>query len=256
MRPISPTIYHRSLLEMMGLADLIPVAARMVLRGLQRRPISAALSSIGIAFSVAVLVLSGFFTDAIDYLIEFQFSTAQRHDVQVAFIEPTSPSVRHDLRHLPGVQLVEPFRAVPVNLRNGHLEYRTSILGLDGQRDLFRLLNTSAKPIRLPPSGLVLGDKLADILKVTPGDSLTVEVLEGEEPVRTVTITGLASEYSGTNAYMDRQQLNHLMRETDAISGAFLAGGLGASAGTVCGAETNASSRFGVDQIGDGSAVS
>ncbi len=203
MRPVSPTIYRRSLLEMIGLANLIPVAARMVLRGLQRRPISAALSSIGIAFSVAVLVLSGFFTDAIDYLIEFQFSTAQRHDVQVAFIEPTSPSVRHDLRHLPGVQLVEPFRAVPVNLRNGHLDYRTSILGLDGQRDLFRLLNTSAKPIRLPPSGVVLGDKLADILKVSPGDPLTVEVLEGEEPIRMVTVTGLASEYSGTNAYMD-----------------------------------------------------
>jgi putative ABC transport system permease protein len=223
MRPVSPTTYRRSLLEIIGLANLIPVAARMVLRGLQRRPISSALSSIGIAFSVAVLVLSGFFTDAIDYLIEFQFSTAQRQDVQVSFIEPTSPAVRHDLRHLPGVQLVEPFRAIPVRLRNGHRDYRTSILGLDGERDLYRLLNTSAKPIRLPPSGVVLGDKLADILKVAPGDPLTVEVLEGEEPIRIVTVTGLASEYSGTNAYMDRQQLNRLMRETDAISGAFLA---------------------------------
>lgn len=223
MRPVSPTTYRRSLLELIGLARLIPVTTRMILRGLQRRPISAALSSIGIAFSVAVLMLSGFFADSIDYLIEFQFSNAQRQDVQVAFIEPTSPAARHDLKHLPGVQLVEPFRAVPVNLRNGHFDYRTSILGLDGDRELYRLLNTSAKSIRLPPSGVVLGDKLADILNVSPGDVVTVEVLEGEEPIRDVLVTGLASEYSGTNAYMDRRQLNRLMRETDAISGAFLA---------------------------------
>jgi putative ABC transport system permease protein len=52
---------------------------------------------------------------------------------------------------------------------------------------------------------------------------VTVEVLEGEEPIRSVTVAGLASEYSGTNAYMDRRQLNRMMRETDAISGAFLA---------------------------------
>jgi putative ABC transport system permease protein len=195
----------------------------MILRDLQRRPFHAAFSSLGIAFAVSVLVLSGFFHDAIEYLIEFQFATQQRQDIQVTFYEVTSPEARHDLRHLPGVQTVEPFRAVAVNLRSRHRDYRTSILGLDPERDLFRLLNTDAKPIRIPATGLVLGDKLADILKVEPGDQVTVEVLEGEEPVRTVIVAGLSREYSGTNAYMDRRQLNRLMRETDAISGAFLA---------------------------------
>ncbi len=135
----------------------------------------------------------------------------------------TSPRVRHDLRNLPGVYEVEPFRAVAVNLRNGHLEYRTSILGLDSSRRLYRLLNTDAKPIRLPASGLVLSDKLADMLHVVPGNELTVEVLEGEELVRKVEVAGVATEYSGTNAYMDRHQLNRLMKETDVLSGAFLA---------------------------------
>ena len=63
----------------------------MIIRGLQRRPINALLSSLGIGCSVAVLVLSGFGSDAIDYLIDFQFSRAQRHDLQVVFYETTSP---------------------------------------------------------------------------------------------------------------------------------------------------------------------
>ena len=223
MQPAAPTMYRRMLLERLGLTSFIPVSARMVLRGLQRRPLSAAFSSIGIAFSVAVMVLSGFGSDAINHLIEFQFSTAQRQDVQVNLNEVTSPAARFELQRLPGVQAVEPFRAVAANLRYRHRDYRTSILGLDHQRDLYRLLNIESKPIRLPAGGIVLGDKLADILDVSPGDELTVEVLEGAEPVRSVTVAGLAIEYSGTNAYMDRHQLNALMQETDAISGAFLA---------------------------------
>lgn len=180
MRPAAPAIYRRTLLEVLGLAELIPVAGRMVLRGLQRRPISAMLSSIGIAFAVAVLVLSGFMNDAINHMIEFQYSLAQRQDIQVAFIENTSPAARHELRHLPGVDRVEPYRAVAVDLRNGHRDYRTSILGLDQHRDLFRLLDTDAQPIPLPSSGVVISDILGELLDVSLGDQLTVEVLEAQ----------------------------------------------------------------------------
>ena len=67
-----------------------------------------------------MLVLSGFFEDAVEHMIDFQFSTAQREDVQVMFYETTTPAARHDLRHLAGVQRVEPFRAAAVNLRNEH----------------------------------------------------------------------------------------------------------------------------------------
>ncbi len=194
----------------------------MILRGFERRPINAAFSSLGIGCSVSVLLLSNFASDSLDYLIEFQFETAQRQDVQVNFYQVTSPSVRFDLKNLPGVQAVEPFRAVPVKLRFQHYNYRSSILGLGDRRDLYRLLDTDGIPIRLPPSGIVMGDKLADLLHVQTGDAVTVEVLEGAEPVLQVVVSGIATEYAGANAYMDLSVLNTLMRETDALSGAFL----------------------------------
>ncbi|QEG41179.1 ABC transporter permease [Roseimaritima ulvae] len=223
MRPAAPAIYRRSILESLGLEPWIPLPLRMILRSLQRRPVAAGLSSLGIAFSVSVMVMSGFTNDALDYLVEFEFETAQRQDIQVSLYEVTSPAARHDLRHLPGVQAVEVFRAVPVNLRFQHREYRTSILGLPPRRDLYRLLNADGQPIRLPPTGMVLNDKLAEILHVQAGQTVTVEVLEGEEPVRHVQVTGLAAQFSGANAYMERQQLNQLMRESDVFNGAYLA---------------------------------
>lgn len=223
MRPAAPAVYRRTILEVLGLASFIPVAGRMILRGLQRRPISAMLSSIGIAFSVSILVLSGFMNDAINHMIEFQYSLAQRQDIQVSFIENTSPAARHELRHLPGVQQVEPYRGVPVDLRSAHRDYRTSILGLDQQRKLYRLLDTDAEPIPLPSSGIVISDILCKLLNVSLGDQLTVEVLDGAKPTYNVQIAGVAAEYTGANAYMDRRELNRLLRETDAISGAYLA---------------------------------
>ncbi|WP_164101891.1 ABC transporter permease [Candidatus Laterigemmans baculatus] len=223
MRPAAPARYRQSWLERLGLTPWIPLTARMVLRGLQRRPLNSLLSSLGISAAVAVLLVGNFAPDALDYLLEFQFERAQRHDVQVAFYEVASPSAAYDLRHLPGVQTAETFRAVPVKLRFRHRSYRTSIMGLGQRRDLYRLLDVDGRAIPLPPAGLVLSDKLAELLAVREGETVTVEVLEGEEPVREVVVSGLAVEYAGTTAYMDRQALHRLMGEADTLNGAFLA---------------------------------
>jgi putative ABC transport system permease protein len=71
--------------------------------------------------------------------------------------------------------------------------------------------------------GLLLSSKLAELLAVQPGDRVTVEVLEGAKPIRTVPVAGLVDELVGLSAYMDIQALNRLMREGGTISGAFLA---------------------------------
>lgn len=52
---------------------------------------------------------------------------------------------------------------------------------------------------------------------------LTVEVLEGNRPVRQVPVAGLVKQYIGLQGYMDIHALNRLMKEGDAISGAYLA---------------------------------
>ena len=78
------------------------------------------------------------------------------------------------------------------------------------------------RPVAIPPSGVVLTEHLGGILGIRPGDLLTVEVLEGSRPVRKVPVASLAKQYVGVSAYMELSALNRLLREGNAISGAYL----------------------------------
>lgn len=107
-------------------------------------------------------------------------------------------------------------------LRFGHISYLTSIYGIEADNSLRFILDMNLEPIHLPPDGVVLTDYLGHILGVKPGDMLTVEVLEGNRPVRQVPVIALIKEYIGLRSYMDLSALNRLMREGNAISGAYL----------------------------------
>jgi putative ABC transport system permease protein len=195
----------------------------MIVRNIQRRPWKAFLSATGVAFSYTVLMLGMFSHDAIDYMVDIQFRLAGREDLTVTFVEPSSYRAIHELQSLRGVEYAEPFRAVPVRLRFEHRTYRTAIQGLPAQTHLRRLLDADLKPFALPPSGIVLTDFLAnEILHVSPGELLTVEVLEGTRPIRQVHVAALIREFLGVSGYMQMESLNRLLGEGHAISGAYL----------------------------------
>lgn len=223
MRPEPPANFRPGLLERIGLQNLFSPAARMIVRNIERRKWKAALSILGIALAVAVLVVGRYSFDALDYIIEVQFRTTQREDATIMFNNPRTSRARFDVTHLPGVLRAETFRTVPVRLRFEHRSKRVAILGIKPEGELRILLDRSLKKVDLPPEGLMLSTKLAEVLGARPGDTITVEVLEGERPVRRVPVVRLVDEWIGLSAYMDARALNRLMREGETISGAYLA---------------------------------
>ncbi len=106
----------------------LPASLRMIWRNLTRRPARAALSVLGMALAVAILIVGYYFVDAIDYLGTFQFRSVQREDVTVLFHDPRPARARHELRALPGVMRAEPFRVVPARLRYEHSDRRVRAL--------------------------------------------------------------------------------------------------------------------------------
>ena len=147
----------------------------------------------------------------------------QRQDVTVTLVEPASGRVLEDLAHLPGVQRCEGFRSLPARLRSTHYARRLGIQGVHAHGQLYRLMDMQRRLVPLPPGGLVLSAKLAAILHIGVGESVTVEVLEGTRPMREVPVVGLIDDFSGLAAYIDIQAANELMREGNVVSGAFLA---------------------------------
>ena len=64
--------------------------------------LDAAITVLGIAGSVAILLAGTFWTDAVEYFMDVQFNKVQRADVSLGFPEPVAGSVRWDLDRLQG----------------------------------------------------------------------------------------------------------------------------------------------------------
>jgi putative ABC transport system permease protein len=223
MRPEPPARFHATVVERLGLQRWLSPVGRIVVRNLERKPIQALLSMLGIALAIALLIVGRYSRDAVQSIIDVQFHRVQRDDVMIVFNEPRPARTRYEVAHLPGVLYAEPFRSVAARLRFEYRTHKIGILGLTPDGDLHQLIDRHLNPVNLPLDGIVLSTKLANLLNVTPGDVLTVDVLEGNRPTRTIPVVGLVDELVGLSAYMDIRALNRLMREGATVSGAFLA---------------------------------
>ncbi|MFA5940578.1 MAG: ABC transporter permease [Sinimarinibacterium sp.] len=222
MRPEPPPRFRITAFERSRLQHLLSPATRMVARNLLRQPLKSGLTILGIAFAAAILVVGGLMEDAVGHLLNVQFRQALRADLTVGFDDVKNESVVHELAAMPGVIRVEPLRAVAVRLRSGHRSERVAIQGVDADARLYRLLGEDNRAINVPDSGLLLTDVLARRLRVSAGDEVVVEVLEGNRPLRSVRVAGVTHELTGMGAHMNRLALNRLLREGDVVSGAFV----------------------------------
>jgi len=222
MRPESPARYRASIIETPRIQRALGQGARMVLRNLERQPLRALASVVGIAFGGAILLIGFGFIDAMEVLIARQFNDGMRQDVTVTFVEPRSSAALHGVASMPGVMSVEPMRVVPARLRVGARSRTLALTGLNPDPDLNRVVDQQGRPRPLPPEGLVLSRMLGVVLGAGPGDMVQVEVLEGRRPVRQVRVAGVIDDIMGLQAYMDIAALGRLMREGRTVSGAYL----------------------------------
>jgi putative ABC transport system permease protein len=222
MRPEPPAAYSVSLLEKMGLKRLLSQPTRIIFRNLQRSPTRALVSIVGIAAGCGLLIFGTFSMDSMDEMVDLEFYQRNRYDLMVNFVEPASAGAYFELQGKPGVIDLEPFRAVPVRLRLGPRSRYLALIGLVQEPRLNRLLDISGSDVPVPPEGLAISRKLAEILGASLGDMMTVEVLEGNRPVREAMVSRLVDDLIGVNAYMDIDALHRLLREGGSLSGAYL----------------------------------
>lgn len=223
MRPEPPAEFKLSILERLGLQKLASPAFRMTMRNLERKPWQAFFTALGLAMATAIPIVSVSMGDGMDYMMDFQWRLAQRQDVTLSLIEPSSYGAMTDMRALPGVLSAEPFRVVPARLLYGHHDRRVGVTGLPRGARLNRVLDVHGEQVALPLSGVLLSSQLAETLGVQPGNTLRVEVQEGRRPVLETVVVGTITDFAGVGAYMDIDVLRNLMREGRTVSGAYLA---------------------------------
>lgn len=222
MRPPAPALYRRTALERLGLLALLGAAERMIVREVERRPLRLLLSSVGIAMAVAITVVGQFWSDAMDYMMEVQFGQAMREDLTVVFRSPRPARALRELSHLPGVRRVEGLREVPVRVRSG-ARFRDSVLiGYPDDAELRRVLDQHGVVEPLPERGLVLTEKLAEVLGVRPGEPVTLEVREGERAHVIASVVSTVDEAFGLQAHARAATVAALLGEQPLVTSALL----------------------------------
>ena len=222
MRPPAPADYSRSGRIGQSVARLLDQPTRMVLRRLTRQPLRMAGAVTGIALGMAlsastITIYSGF-----SRTIDLTFAVVDRSDITVTFTHAVSDKTILELQRRDGVVRVDPVRNVSVVLQNGLAEHRGAITGMVQEAALSRALDADGAAIPIRSDGLIASQALADILGLEAGDSVTVDVREGRQPILELPVVAIAESLLGAPAYMDIDALNRVLKEPGRVSGAYL----------------------------------
>ncbi len=218
MRPPAPARFRRTLLETLGIERMGP-ALRMIVRNMERRPARTGLAIIGVAAALAIVIMGNFFRDAIEVVVDTQFTLGLRGEVTLWTADPVDDTVRHGLLRLAGVRHVESTRFVTVNLVNAQRHERTILRGYAGRPLLYRVIDGQQRELLLAGRGLVLTDRLADKLGLRVGDTVQVDVLDGRPRTLHIPLRATVDEMFGLNAYMEREALNRALGDGDLSTG-------------------------------------
>lgn len=222
MSPPAPTRFRQGLLDR-ALHLLRPrQTTMMIVRAITRWPLRAALTSLGIATSAAVMVASMFMFDAMDELMEVSFAQINRQDAVVSFALERPEAVLDEVENLPGVLLAEGTWDLAARMEHGPYRRDVAISGLRPGNDLARVFDAETGAEVRPEHGVVLSRRLAGHLKVQVGDVLRVEFPQMGQAQHEVVVTGLVKQFFGLGAWMEVNTLAALLNRAPRVTGANL----------------------------------
>ena len=222
MSPEPPARYRPSLPERLGIGALVGPSGRMVLREIGRRPLRTALSSVGIAMSIGILVVGRFMPDALEMLIDRQFYQAWKENVTVTFMGPVPERAVRELLSFPGVERAEGMRLTGARIHAGARWRDIALQGYPEGITLRELVDAEGRVSPLPRGGVVITEKLGEVLGVGVGDTVGVTLREGRTREATLVVTGMVDEMFGLNGHMRMSELNALLGEPPTVSQALL----------------------------------
>jgi putative ABC transport system permease protein len=218
MQPPAPPTFHRVLPDWLAIGKAVSQPTMMTLRNLVRRPLRAAFTALAMALATGILVVSLFFTPAMEHLIDVSYFMSDRQDATLSFVEKRPQEVVNQVARLPGVIAVEPYREVPARIRYRNIERRVLVSGRPRDADLRRIIDVNLRPVVLPESGLAISDILAKVLGVGAGDFVEIDLLEGQRRTVSLRVAALVGDYFGLQATMDATSLSQLLREAPAVN--------------------------------------
>ncbi len=215
MRPPAPVSGKKTVLERIGLfSAMLTIQGKMAVRNLGRNRSRTTFLFLGMTLSCAVVIVTWSLYDLIDRLVFYQYEEVEVHDARVTLAEPLSQGpVMRELAAHDEVTLVEPLAEIPAKLAHAWREENILVLGIPGDSSLHIIRDAKGKRVLLPERGIILSERLADKLQVSPGSTVEFKspyLRNGEDPAP-VDVYRVIPQYLGMNAYMEINALINLL---------------------------------------------
>lgn len=222
MRTAAPAAGRKLLLErifpfLTRLSSLWKIPLRNIFRNRRR----SLYTVVGVAFGIALVLVSAAFIDSIDYFMDLQFNKIQKYDALVNFTDtqPAPATIAGEVQEWDEVDRAEPLLQVPVRLEHADSTYSTLAIGLSPTSQLMGLNSPTGEEVTLESGGAVLSEGLRSTLDIDTGDTLTILSQWGSGQLE---VTAFVSQPMGSYAYLDLDDAQALIGGLPVVNGLML----------------------------------
>jgi putative ABC transport system permease protein len=218
MRPKPPASGRRAFLENFRLLwEHINFSWKIILRNLFRYKRRSAMASVGVIFSMVLLLMSLAFISSIGHVMKVQFGDIQKFDLKISFSQMMNADELGYIRSMDHVTSVEPVMETGMEIVNGWKKKDIGVVALESGSRLYGVYDTEGNPAILPTEGILLPERLMETLGLRTGDQATLRSYypgkNGDRDKKTVTVKGVISQYIGQSAICSADYLNYLLNE-------------------------------------------
>jgi putative ABC transport system permease protein len=223
MREKSPESGKKIFIEKINLIwRNISYLGKIIVRNLFRYKKRALLTSLGVIFSSAILLVALSMGDSMDFMIKQQYGNIQNYDIKVKFSKLISVEELNNIKNITHVNKVEPVLETGVEISNGWRSKEVGFTALIKEPQMYKVEDNNGNSISLPQNGILLSEKLVNILGVKVNDSVVVKFYFPGKEKKEMVVKGIVVQYLGLSTYTSMDNLKNILGEGMVASSAVL----------------------------------
>ncbi len=227
MRPKPPASGRKLFLENIRLLwERISFSWKIILRNLFRYKKRSAMASVGIIFSMILLLVALGFQNSIDFLMHEQFEEIQRFDIKINLSGMMNADELNYIRSIDHIKTVEPILESGMEITSGWIKKDIGITAYGRESGLYGIFDMEGNPVKLPEEGILLPKRLMDSLSLQPGDKVYLRSYfpgkNEDEHKKEVLVKGATSQFIGQSAVCSTDYLNYLFNESIVANAAYI----------------------------------
>ena len=191
---------------------------QIVLRSIFRNRARTVIAMVAALLGSAMVLLALGLTDSMNYMVDFEFDKVLLGDYTMTLREAVDSGSVSEVANLPGVTLAEPVFNVAGTFSRANHHKKGNITGLIRDAELSVPCDSAGEPVRVPPTGLLMTERLARQLDVAAGETITFVPVRGVKYPIEVEVAATIKSMIGLSVFADYGYLNRLVGEEAAVN--------------------------------------